>query len=341
VSPLKVAVVGATGAVGREMWRLLEASDLPVSDVIPYPSPRSRGKRLAFRGAEIACRDLGTDTLEPVHLALFSAGAKVSREWSPRFADAGAVVVDNSSAFRADPACPLVVPEVNGHLLDGRAAIIANPNCSTIQMVVALAPLHATWGLEAVRVSTYQSVSGAGARAMDELLEATRAHLAGSAEPREVFPHPIAFNVVPHVGTLGEAGESEEEAKMRTETRRILDLPDLPVSATCVRVPVFRGHSESVWASFRETPDPARARHLLAAAGLLVEDEPARAHYPLARNAAGRPEVFVGRIRRDPADSRGLVLWVVSDNLLKGAATNAFQIAETLVQRGLLPAAVA
>jgi aspartate-semialdehyde dehydrogenase len=331
-------VVGATGAVGREMWRLLESSDLPVAEVRAYTSARSRGRTLGFRGAEVVCRDLAAEGPEPVHLALFSAGARTAREWAPRFAAQGAVVVDNSSAFRADPACPLVVPEVNGDLLDGRAAIIANPNCSTIQMVVALAPLHREWTLTGVRVATYQSVSGAGARAMDELREAARAHLEGGPEPRAVFPHPIAFNVVPHVGSLGESGESEEEAKMRTETRRILGLPDLPVSATCVRVPVFRSHSEAVWASFARIPDPARARELLDGAGVIVEDDPARARYPLARDAAGRDEVFVGRVRRDPADPQGLQFWVVSDNLRKGAATNAFQIAQALVRRGFLAA---
>ncbi len=337
MTPLRVAVVGATGAVGREMWRLLAASEIAVSEASAYTSPRSAGAQLDFRGRTVTCRALDDRSFAPADLVLASAGAAVSRAWSPRFAAAGAVVVDNSSAFRSDPASPLVVPEVNGETLDAAAAIVANPNCSTIQMVVALAPLHREWGLKAVRVATYQSVSGAGARGMDELTRATRRALDGVADPPEVFPHPIAFNVLPHIGPFDEEGETQEEAKMRNETRRILDLPDLRVSATCVRVPVYRGHSEAVWAGFREKPSPERARELLSGAGVAVVDEPASARYPLAVEAAGRDEVFVGRIRRDPADAEGLALWVVSDNLLKGAALNAMQIARLLVERELVP----
>jgi aspartate-semialdehyde dehydrogenase len=333
---LTVAMVGATGAVGREMWRLLPDSAVPVERVLAYTGTRSAGTELVFRGHPVRARALDEASIEPVDLALFSAGADAARAWAPRFAALGATVVDNSSGFRADLRVPLIVPEVNGELLDRRVAIVANPNCSTIQMVVALAPLHRAWGLRGIKVATYQSVSGAGARAMTELVENTRRHLAGDEETLQVFPHPIAFNVLPHIGDFDPAGESREEGKMREETRRLLGLPDLPVSATCVRVPVLRGHSEAVWASFATSPDPEGARGLLRAAGVMVEDDPRAAVYPLARRASGRPEVFVGRIRPDGSDPRGLALWVVSDNLLKGAATNAVQIAEVLAARGFL-----
>ena len=336
MSGLTVAVVGATGAVGREMWRLVATGALPVSRAVAYTSSRTAGTELAFRGQTVRTIALTQASLEPVDLALFSAGAAAAREWAPRFVDAGAVVVDNSSAYRKEPGVPLVVPEINGHLLDARPRLVANPNCSTIQMVMALWPLHRAWGLSSVKVATYQSASGAGAKALAELVDGTRQHLEEDVERPSVFPHPLAFNVIPQVGDIDASGESVEERKMRDETRRILDLPELPVSATCVRVPVRRGHSESVWASFHETPDSERARALLAEAGLVVEDEPGRAHYPLPREAAGKDEVFVGRIRQDASDPRGLVFWVVSDNLLKGAATNAVQIAAHLAERGFL-----
>jgi aspartate-semialdehyde dehydrogenase len=331
-----VAVLGATGAVGREMWRLLEGAGFPISRIIAYASPRTAGTSLEFRGRPVPVEALTEETFRPVHMVLASAGAAASRLWAPRFADAGAVVVDNSSAFREDR--PLIVPEINGHQLDGRVPIIANPNCSTIQMVVALAPLHRAWTLRSVRVATYQSVSGAGSRAMAELTRSTREALEGNPGAPEMFPRVIAFNVIPEIGEFTPEGETGEEVKMRRETRRILDLPELPLSATCVRVPVLRGHSEAVWAGFESTPDPAEARRRMREAGVLVVDDPDRPGYPVPRDAAGRPEVFVGRVRRDPTDSRGLCLWVVSDNLLKGAATNAFQIAEMLVERGLLAA---
>jgi aspartate-semialdehyde dehydrogenase len=336
MSGLVVAVVGATGAVGREMWRLVASGALPVLRAIPYTSERSAGTELPFRGTSVSAIALSQDTFEPVDLALFSAGASVAREWAPRFVAAGGVVVDNSSAFRKDPNVPLVVPELNGQTLEPGIRLVANPNCSTIQMVMALAPLHRVWGLRAVKVATYQSASGAGAKALAELLEGTRQHLDGGVEEPRMFPHPIAFNVIPQVGDFDAAGESVEERKMRDETRRILDVPDLLVSATCVRVPVLRAHSEAVWASFRDVPDPGRAAALLQESGVVVEDEPHASRYPLARHAAGRPEVFVGRLRSDPSDPRGLAFWVVSDNLLKGAATNAVQVAEALLARGLL-----
>ena len=243
MKPFKVAVVGATGAVGREMWALLEASELPISEIHAYTSARSLGTKIGFRGTRVTCRELSEATLESVQLVLASAGAQTSREWSPRFVDSGAVVVDNSSAFRDHPDHPLVVPEINGHLLEKQPSIIANPNCSTIQMVMALAPLHLEWGLRAVKVATYQSASGAGGRAMAELLAGSIAVLEDREHVPENFPHPLGFNVIPHVGEFEPSGESGEEIKMRLETRRILALPHLPLSATCVRVPVLRGHS--------------------------------------------------------------------------------------------------
>jgi aspartate-semialdehyde dehydrogenase len=336
MSGLTVAVVGATGAVGREMWRLVASGALPVSRAIPYTSARSAGTELAFRGTMMHAIALSSDTFEAVDLALFSAGASVAREWAPRFMSAGSVVVDNSSAFRKDPDVPLVVPELNGEALEPGVRLVANPNCSTIQMVMALAPLHRAWGLRSVKVATYQSASGAGSRALAELMEGTRQHLEGGVETPNIFPHPLAFNVIPQVGEIDATGESIEERKMRDETRRILGLPDLPVSATCVRVPVLRSHSEAVWASFDEIPDPRRAASLLQEMGVVVEDDPKTSRYPLPRHAAGRPEVFVGRLRSDPSDPHGLAFWVVSDNLLKGAATNAVQVAEALLARGLL-----
>ena len=338
---LRIAVVGATGAVGREMWRLLDESDLAVAEIQAFTSERSAGRVLPFRGRGVPCRELTEAAVASAELdlVLASAGGANSRVWSPRFAAAGAVVVDNSSAFRADPACALVIPEVNGAELERPVSIFAVPNCSTIQLVAALAPLHRVWGLRAVRVATYQSVSGAGARAMEELERGTRAVLAGEEEHPEIFPHPIAFNVLPQIGAFDDAGETQEERKMRDETRRILALPDLALSATCVRVPVMRGHSEAVWANFAARPDPAEARDLLRAAGIVVEDDPERGLYPLARRAAGRGEVFVGRIHPDAADPHGLCLWVVADNLLKGAAGNAFDIARALIARGRVGAA--
>jgi aspartate-semialdehyde dehydrogenase len=336
MSGLRIAVLGAAGAVGEEMVRLAAGSDLPVSDFLAYTTPRSAGRAIRFRERTVSCRTLDESTFEPVDLVLASAGADASRQWTPRFAAEGAIVVDNSSAFRTDPACPLLVPEVNAHALGESPAVIANPNCSTIQMVVALAPLHRAWHLTAVRVATYQSVSGAGRRAMEELRLGARAFLEAGEEAVEIFPHPIAFNLLPQVGEFDAEGESREERKMRDETRRILDLPELPVSATCVRVPVLRAHSESVWSSFRETPDPARAETLLRDAGVVVGSGEEGGPYPTPRGADGRGEVFVGRMRRDGADPDGLTFWVVSDNLLKGAALNAWQIVELLRGRGFL-----
>jgi aspartate-semialdehyde dehydrogenase len=326
---MNVAVVGATGAVGEEMRRLLIERRFPVRELRFFTSPRSAGTAIPFRDRTVTAEVLADGCFDGVQLALFSAGATVSREWGPRAVAAGALVVDNSSAWRMDPSIPLVVPEINAHAIPAAPALIANPNCSTIQIVVALKPLHERFGLERVIVSTYQSTSGAGRRAMHELDEATAGFRRG-AEPAPIkFPHPIAFNLVPQVDEFDRLDYTKEEWKMVNETRKIMELPELPVTATCVRVPVHRGHSESVWARFAKPVDVAAARAALAAfSGVVVEDDPATKRYPTPRSAAGQDPVFVGRLRRDPSDDHALVFWVVSDNLLKGAALNAVQIAE-------------
>ena len=332
--PYAVAVVGATGAVGGEMRRLLEARRFPFSSLRLFTSPRSAGRTMTVGGREWTAEILADGCFDGVDLALFSAGATVSREWGPRAVRAGALVVDNSSAFRMDPETPLIVPEVNSRRLPKPPALIANPNCSTIQMVMALKPLHDLFGLERVIVSTYQSVSGAGQSAMNELIDRTGGLLAGHEDPPVKFPHPIAFNLVPQVDEFGADGYTREEWKMVNETRKILEIPMLPVVATCVRVPVLRAHSEMVWASFGKPVDLAAARQALAAfPGVVVEDDPETRLYPLPRNAESTDPVYVGRLRRDPSDPNALVFWVVADNLLKGAALNAVQIAELLVER--------
>lgn len=333
----RVAVVGATGAVGREMILLLEQRGFPVRDLLPLASPRSAGQKIPFQGAEVEVRALTPDAFQGVDVALFSAGGSVSLEFAPHAAAAGAVVVDNSSAFRMEQDVPLVVPEVNPDAIQeairpGGRRIIANPNCSTIQMVVALQPLHAAATLRRVIVSTYQSVSGAGQRGIDELEAALRAWAAGEEEPApSKFAHPIAFNALPHIDTFQPNGYTREELKMTFETRKIMGLPRLPVSATCVRVPVLRSHSEAVTAEFERPLSAQDARDLLAGApGVCVEDEPEARRYPLPRAATSRPETFVGRLREDLDLPNTLHFWVVSDNLWKGAALNAVQIAEQL-----------
>jgi len=329
ISGVNVAVVGATGAVGEEMRRLLLARRFPIRHLRFLASPRSAGRPLPFGDRTINVEALRDDSFSGVQLALFSAGAAVSREWCPRAVAAGALVVDNSSAFRMDPTTPLIVPEINGHRLPSAPALVSNPNCSTIQMVMALTPLHRLFGLGQVIVATYQSTSGAGQQAMNELDAATSGYLAGT-EPAPVrFQRTIAFNLVPQIDEFAELDYTKEEWKMVNETRKIMELPGLPVTATCIRVPVHRGHSEVVWARFDHPVDLAKARAALADfPGVVVEDDPAAKRYPTPRDAEGMDPVFVGRLRRDPTDERALVFWVVADNLLKGAALNAIQIAE-------------
>ena len=339
---MRVAVVGATGAVGSTILGIMRERGFPADEVVPFASPRSAGRRIDHGDGELTVRALAEDAVDGFELALFSAGSAISAEWAPRFAQAGAVVVDNSSYWRMKDDVPLVVAEVNPEALRSHRGIVANPNCSTMQMVVALAPIRASAGIERLVVSTYQSVSGTGQRAVEELHEQTAAIVeAQELRPPSVYPHQIAFNVVPQVETFKDGDDyTTEERKVMGETRKILGDEAIGISATCARVPVFTGHSESVNVQTREPLDPASCRELLARApGVVVVDEPGSAVYPLAIDAAGRDEVLVGRIRSDPSHERCLNLWIVGDNLRKGAATNAVQLAELLHARELLPAA--
>lgn len=326
---LAVAVVGATGAVGQEMLRVLERRGFPVGELRALASPRSAGTEVAFRGRPVRVAALTEEAFAGIDLALFSAGADRSREFAPHAVRAGAVVIDNSSAFRMQPDVPLVVPEVNPEAALGHSGIVANPNCSTIQMLVALRPLREEFGLRRIVVATYQSVSGTGARALRELEATSRSHLAQEPETCAVYPHPIAFNCLPHIDVFDAEGHTREEIKMRDETRKIFADPGIAVFATCVRVPVFRSHSEAVLAETERPVDLERLRGLLRRTPGLIFREEADA-YPLAREAAGRDEVFVGRLRGHAEDPRAVSLWIVADNLLKGAALNAVQIAELL-----------
>lgn len=322
-----VAVVGATGMVGRTMIQVLEERKFPVRRLVPFASARSAGTVLPFGGADVTVQALTEEALRGAgaQFALFSAGASVSRAFAPVAASEGAIVVDNSSAFRMDPAVPLVVPEVNPQAVHRHGGIIANPNCSTIQMVVALKPLHDAFGIRRIVVSTYQSVTGAGQRGCDQLM----AEVHGETAPVQKFPHRIAFNCIPHIDTFEENGYTHEEMKMMRETVKIMGDPGIRVTATCVRVPVTGGHSESVNIECAREVSADEARAILRRApGVTLVDNPARDCYPMPADAAGRDQVFVGRIRRDPTVLNGLSLWIVSDNLRKGAATNAVQIAE-------------
>ncbi|MBI3267770.1 MAG: aspartate-semialdehyde dehydrogenase [Planctomycetes bacterium] len=330
-----VAVVGATGAVGLEMLRVLHSRGFPVRSLRLLASARSKGKKLRFADTEIAVEPVTPEAFAGIEIALFSAGSSVSAEFCPLAARAGAVCIDNTSAFRMDPGTPLVVPEVNPHRIREHRGILANPNCSTIQLVVALKPLHDLGKVRRVVVTTFQSVSGAGARAMAELEEETRSVLSKRTFVRDIFPHQIAFNAVPQIpqkAAFLDGGHTVEELKMVNETRKILEEPSIGVSATCVRVPVLRAHSESVNVETERKVTAAQAREaLVRAKGVAVVDDPANQLYPLATLAAGKDPVYVGRIREDSSIPNGLNLWIVSDNLLKGAALNAVQIAEHLL----------
>jgi aspartate-semialdehyde dehydrogenase len=333
----RVAVVGATGAVGGTMLRVLEERGFPVTELRALASARSTGRQLDYLGKPVYVETLTDDAFDGVDIALFSAGGDRSRTYAPAAVEAGAVVIDNSSAFRMDPAVPLVVPEVNEHDLEGHHGIIANPNCVAAPLVVALKPIADAVGLERVIVSSYQSVSGTGTAAVAELLAESRGYLGGNEPEPSVYPHPIAFNVLPHIDVFDESGYTGEERKVAAETRKMLGLPDLPVTATCVRVPVVQAHSESINIETSEKISAQYVRELLMAApGVVLVDDPAHNRYPLPRDATGHDEVFVGRIREDTSHPRGIALWLVSDNLRKGAATNAVQIAESLVTRGWL-----
>ncbi|HEY2216254.1 MAG TPA: aspartate-semialdehyde dehydrogenase [Solirubrobacteraceae bacterium] len=334
----RVAVVGATGQVGTLMLQLLAERGFPAREIVPFASERSVGRELANG---LVVQGLSDESIEGFDLAIFSAGGSTSGEWEPRFAADGAVVVDNSSRWRMSEDVPLVVAEVNPEALETHKGIVANPNCSTMQMVVALKPLHEAAGIERLVISTYQAVSGTGKRAVDELLDQSHALLHETQiAPPESYAHQIAFNALPHAGNFAAGDDhTDEERKLINETRKILADPAIAISATCVRVPVVNGHSEAVNVQTREPLSPEQARELLAhAPGITVLDNPDAALYPLAINATGKDDVFVGRIRRDPGHERALDMWIVADNLRKGAATNAVQLAELLDERGLLGA---
>jgi aspartate-semialdehyde dehydrogenase len=335
----RVAVVGATGAVGNEILNILAESDFPTSEVVALASARSVGKQVSFGDDErLDVRDLAKFDFEGIDLVLSSPGASVSSVYSPKAAAAGAVVIDNTSYFRMYPDVPLVVPEVNREALAGfrQRNIIANPNCSTIQMVVALKPLHDIARIKRVVVATYQSVSGAGQKGMDELFDQTKGIFMNDEKEPKVFPKQIAFNLIPQIDKFMEDGSTKEEWKMVVETKKILD-PDIDVIATCVRVPVFVGHSEAVHVEFEEPITVEEAREALADAdGVVLLDRPENGEFITPVEAVGEHATFVSRVRQDPTVPYGLAMWVVSDNLRKGAALNAVQIAQALVEDGLL-----
>ncbi len=327
---MKVAVVGATGLVGTVILKVLEERQFPVSELLPVASERSVGRTVRFSGSEVPVVSAETALAARPQIALFSAGAAVSRELAPRFAAIGCRVVDNSSCWRMDPSVPLVVPEINGGVLGASDMIVANPNCSTIQMLLPLAPLHRRWGIRPIVVSTYQSVSGTGHQALAQM-EAERAGRQWGEYPA-VYPHPIDLNILPHIDDFLDSCYTKEEMKMVNETHKILADPGIAVSPTTVRVPVTGGHSESVNVELSRDFDLSEVRSVIASApGCVLQDDPSAAVYPMPLYAQGRDEVFVGRIRRDPTVPYGLNLWCVADNLRKGAATNAVQIAQLLL----------
>lgn len=338
----RVAILGATGAVGTELIELLDRRNFPLAELKLLASPRSAGKTLPFKGEQLEVEAVSEEAFKGIDLVLASAGGSTSKAWAAKAVAAGAVVIDNSSAFRMDPAVPLVVPEVNPKAAAAHRGIIANPNCTTILMAVAVWPLHQVQPVRRIVAATYQSASGAGARAMEEVKAQARAILAGETPTAEAFPYPLAFNLFPHNSALDERGYCEEEMKMVNETRKIFDAPEIQISATCVRVPVLRAHSESLNLEFSEPFDPDRARDILARSpGVrLVEDWQAN-YFPMPMEATGRDEVLVGRIRKDLSHPCGLELWLSGDQIRKGAALNAVQIAELLVKESWLQPATA
>jgi len=330
----RVAIVGATGLVGQEFIKVLEQRNFPTTSIRLLASDRSVGKKLLVKEQEIEVKETLPESFQDIDIALFSAGAEVSRYFSPIAAQSGAVVIDNSAAFRMMPEVPLVVPEVNPEDIKQHKGIIANPNCSTIQMVVALYPLHKVNPIKRSIVDTYQSVSGTGSAAVDELTVQVRQVLDGQTTIPHVYPHQIAFNLLPEIDVFLDNGYTKEEWKLVEETRKIMHAESIAISATCVRVPVFTGHSEAIHIEFSRPMSPEEARRILAQApGVRILDDPAISLYPQPWSVAGSDEVFVGRIRRDASCPNGLAMWVVSDNLRKGAALNAVQIAEEMVKR--------
>jgi len=330
-----VAVVGATGAVGNELIKVLEERDFPVGKIKLLASARSMGKELTYKNEDYPVEVLDENSFEGVEIGLFSAGGGISERFAPIAADAGCVVVDNTSAFRMDPEVPLVVPEVNSEAiaLHKTKGIIANPNCSTIQMVVALKPIHDAAKIKRIVVSTYQAVSGTGKKAIDELVDQTKALLTLKEPEINVYPHRIAFNCLPHIDVFLENGYTKEEMKMVNETKKIMTDPSIAVTATTVRVPVFYGHSESVNIETERKISAKEVKELLSRApGVKVVDNPDLSEYPLASDAAGKDDTFVGRIREDESIDNGINMWIVSDNIRKGAALNTVQIAEILIK---------
>ena len=335
----RLGVVGATGAVGSTILEVLTEREFPVRELVPFASERSAGKKVEFRGEKVECRPLTPETIQGIDLALASAGGKISAEWAPKLVEAGGVVVDNTSYWRMHDDVPLVVADVNDDAVEGHSGIVANPNCTTMQLMVALKPILDAAGIERLVVSTYQSVSGTGREAIKELKAQSEAVLKGKEISAEIFPHQVAFNVLPQVEQFPEGDDyTTEERKVMRESRKILGLSeDVGISATCVRVPVVTGHSESVNVQTERDLSPEDCRELLSdAPGLVVLDDPGAGVYPLPIAVEGRDEVLVGRIRRDPSHERCLNLWVVGDNLRKGAATNAVQVAELLHERDLV-----
>ena len=328
-----IAVAGATGAVGRKMLEILEERNFPVANLKALASARSVGQALPFNGNSLAVEELKENSFEGVDIALFSAGAGVSHQFAPSAVKSGCIVIDNSSAFRMEPDIPLVVPEVNPDAIGDEPGIIANPNCSTIQMVVVLKPIHDKYKIKRVVVSTYQSVSGSGQRAIEELQNQTKNLLAGKITENNVYPHQIEFNCIPHIDNFLDSGYTKEEMKMVNETRKILGDPSIMISPTTVRVPVFYSHSESINVETFRPINAQGVRELLSGMdGICVTDNPESNEYPLAIDGAGKDEVFVGRIRDDISCENAVNFWVVSDNLRKGAALNAVQIAEYLIE---------
>jgi aspartate-semialdehyde dehydrogenase len=335
---MKVAVVGATGLVGTKMLQVLAERAFPVTELIPVASEKSVGNEVTFKGKSYKVVSMEEAIAARPAVALFSAGGSTSLEWAPKFAEAGITVIDNSSAWRMDPNKPLVVPEVNADVLTADDKIIANPNCSTIQMVVALQPLHQKYDIKRIVVSTYQSVTGTGKKAVDQLMGERDKAVAGSTnEYGMAYKYPIDLNVIPQIDVFLDNGYTKEEMKMVNEYKQIMGDDSIRVTATTVRIPVVGGHSESVNVEFANDFDLAEVKSLLSEApGIVLEDDPSAQHYPMPLNAHEKDEVFVGRLRRDETQPNTLNMWIVSDNLRKGAATNAVQIAEYLLEKGLL-----
>ena len=333
----RVAIVGATGLVGQEFIKVLEQRSFPIESIQFLASDRSAGRKLFFSHREIEVKETAPELFKDIDIALFSAGAEVSRYFSPIAAQSGAVIVDNSAAFRMDPRVPLVVPEINPEDIRRHRGIIANPNCSTIQMVMALYPLHKVNPIKRIVVTTFQAVSGTGSAAVEELTLQARQILDGQATVPHVYPHQIAFNVLPEIDVFLDNAYTREEWKTVEETRKIMHADNIAISATCVRVPVFIGHSEAINVEFSQPMSPDEARHILVQApGVKLLDDPAISLYPQPWSVVGTDEVFVGRIRRDASHDNGIVMWVVADNIRKGAALNAVQIAEEIIKRGWL-----